>query len=84
MVDTAEALSKQFGLSHRQSYRYVQQAQSMHSPVTVGAPSIPITLKVPADVVKKLRAYARRSGVTIGETVARALRTFLAEIARRG
>lgn len=82
--DAAGALVKQFGLSLRQAYRYLQQAQQIKRPVQVCAPSIPITIKVPGDVVIKLRAYARASGMTIGQTVARAVLRFLAQARRHG
>jgi predicted DNA-binding transcriptional regulator YafY len=84
LVDAAEKLTDRFGLSRRQAYRYLQQAQLMRSPIAVGEPTIPITIKVPADVVAKLRSYAQSSGLTIGETVARAVRAFLIKVARRG
>lgn len=80
----AEALVEQFDLSLRQAYRYVQEAQRIKRPVTVCAPTVPITIKVPGDVVVKLRAYAQASGLTIGETVARAVLRFLAKASRRG
>jgi hypothetical protein len=82
--EAAEALVEQFGLSLRQAYRYLQQAQEIKRPVQVTAPSIPITIKVPGEVVMKLRAYARASGMTIGQTVARAVLRFLAKARRHG
>ena len=82
--EAAETLVEQFGLSPRQAYRYLQQAQEIKRPVQVSAPSIPITIKVPGDVVMKLRAYARASGMTIGQTVARAVLRFLAQARRHG
>src|SRR3990167_5974255 len=82
--NAAEILVEQFELSLRQAYRYLQQAQNIKSPVEVSAPTIPITIKVPGEVVVKLRAYARASGLTIGETVARAVLRFLAKASRRG
>lgn len=82
--EAAAALVEEFGLSLRQAYRYLQQAQEIKRPVHVGAPSIPITIKVPADVVMKLRAYARTSGMTIGQTVAHAVLRFLAKARRHG
>ena len=82
--EASAALVEEFGLSLRQAYRYLQQAQEIKRPVHVGAPSIPITIKVPADVVMKLRAYARASGMTIGQTVARAVLRFLAKARRHG
>ena len=82
--EAAEALVEHFGLSLRQAYRYLQEAQGIKRPVQVSEPSIPITIKVPGDVVMKLRAYARASGMTIGETVARAVLRFLARARRHG
>ena len=82
--NAAEILVEQFELSLRQAYRYLQQAQNIKRPVEVSAPTIPITIKVPGEVVVKLRAYARASGLTIGETVARAVLRFLAKASRRG
>jgi predicted DNA-binding transcriptional regulator YafY len=82
--EAAEALVEQFDLSLRQAYRYLQEAQSIKRPVNVPEPSIPITIKVPGEVVIKLRAYAQASGLTIGETVARAVLRFLAKASRHG
>ena len=82
--EAAEALVEQFALSRRQAYRYLQEAQGLKRPVAVCAPTIPITIKVAGDVVVELRAYAQTSGLTIGETVARAVCAFLAKARRRG
>lgn len=82
--EASEVLVEQFELSLRQAYRYLQQAQSIKRPVEVSAPTIPITIKVPGEVVVKLRAYAKASGLTIGETVARAVLRFLAKASRHG
>ncbi|MGH7070427.1 MAG: hypothetical protein ACREFO_10475 [Acetobacteraceae bacterium] len=82
--DAAAALMEGFALSHRQAQRYVEQAQKIKRPVSVPSPIIPITIKIPSDVVAELRAYAGRSGLTIGETVARAVASFLARTRRRG
>ncbi len=84
LVAAADALTERFGLSRRQAYRYLQQAQKMTMPAPVCEPSIPITIKVPADVAAELRAFAVTSGMTIGETVARAVRAFLTETDRHG
>lgn len=82
--EAAEALVEQFELSLRQAYRYLQEAQRIKRPVEVSAPTIPITIKMPGEVVVKLRAYAQASGLTIGETVARAVSRFLAKASRHG
>lgn len=82
--EATEALVEQFGLSPRQAYRYLREAQGIKHPVQVCEPTIPITIKVPGEVVVKLRAYAQASGLTIGETVARAVLRFLGKASRHG
>jgi len=82
--EVAEILVKRFRLSRRQAYRYLHEAQRLKYPMAVPSPTIPMTIKVPSDVVAKLRAYAQRSGLTIGETVARAVLRFLAQARGRG
>ncbi len=77
VAQAAAGLSADFGMSRRQAYRYLREAQGIERPVAVVAPAIPITLKVPEEVVAKLRAHARASGLTIGEVVARAILSFL-------
>src|ERR1700733_15188113 len=49
------SLSHQFGLSRRQAYRYLQEAETIGHPVPVVAPSVPITLKIPANIVGEVR-----------------------------
>jgi predicted DNA-binding transcriptional regulator YafY len=84
LAEAAEALTQQFGLSRRQAYRYLQEAQAIDAPVLIASPSIPITIKIPADVVKRLRSHAQTSGMTIGEIVAQAIVSFLDKLHRHG
>ena len=84
LAEAAEALTRKFGLSRRQAYRYLQEAQEIDAPVLVASPSIPITIKIPADVVKRLRSHAQTSGMTIGEIVAHAIVSFLDKLHRHG
>jgi predicted DNA-binding transcriptional regulator YafY len=80
----AEALVAQFGLSLRQAYRYLHEAQHLKQPAKVSTQTIPITIKMPIDVVAQLRAHAQQHGVTIGATVARAVSRLLAQARGRG
>ena len=80
----AEALTQQFGLSRRQAYRYLQEAQEIDARVLVASPSVPITSKIPEDVVIRLRSYAQTSGMTLGEMVAQAIISFLDKLHRHG
>jgi predicted DNA-binding transcriptional regulator YafY len=84
LADAADALTKKFGLSRRQAYRYLQEAQEIEGPVLVVSPSIPITIKMPEDVVIRLRSHAPTSGMTIGEIVALAIVRFLDKLHRHG
>jgi len=84
MADAVVSLSRQFGLSRRQAYRYLQEAQTIGHAVPLVAPSVPITLKMPADVVRDVRAYSSISGLTISEIVTRAITAFLAAVRGHG
>ena len=73
----AQRLTRQFGLSLRQAYRYLEEAAELDQPVEVAEATVPVTLKLPPTTVRALRAYARSSGLTIGVIVTRALGIFL-------
>jgi predicted DNA-binding transcriptional regulator YafY len=84
LSDAAATLTQKFGLSRRQAYRYLQEAQGIDGPVPVSSPTVPITIKIPEDVVIQLRSYAQSSGLTIGDIVARAVLSFLDKLRRHG
>ena len=73
----AVALSRDFGLSRRQAYRYLEEAQAVASPPVVAEASVTITLKIPSNIVRELRAYSAISGLTMSEIVRRAISAFL-------
>ena len=77
-------LSQRFGLSQRQSYRYVQDARAMGQPAEPTETLIPITIKIPGTLAQTLRAHASSSGHSIGEIVARALRRLFSDAGRHG
>jgi NRPS condensation-like uncharacterized protein len=80
LSEAADQLSRERGLSRRQAYRYLAQAATLTEPVAAVERTIAVTFKIPADTVRALRAYARRSGLTLGEIVARALAAFLGAV----
>ena len=84
MAEAAAVLSRDFGLSRRQAYRYLREAQAIGHPVAVSERSVPVTLKIPLSVVCELRAYAATSGLTLGEIVARAVKAYLAAAREHG
>lgn len=76
-------LTEAFGLSRRQAYRYLMEAQTIERPVAAESASVAITVKVPEDVAAQLRTHARATGSTIGSLVARAVSDLLAKERRR-
>jgi predicted DNA-binding transcriptional regulator YafY len=84
LSEAAQSLTREFGLSRRQAYRYLDQAAELGQPVPVEQASIPVTLKLPPSTVRLLRSYASKSGLTLGEIVTRALRAFLSALRRHG
>jgi len=59
-------LSSDFAISRRQAYRYVRQARTLDAPLAVTEPIIPVTVKLPGDMARRLRAHAASSGLTQG------------------
>lgn len=84
LSEAAQNLSREFALSLRQAYRYLEEAARLDQPVEIAEATVPITLKLPPATVRRLRVYARRSGLTIGTIVTRALDAFLGAIKRHG
>jgi hypothetical protein len=77
MAEAAVALSRDFGLSRRQAYRYLEEAQAVAPAPAAAAASVTITLKIPSNIVRELRAYSASSGLTLSEIVRRAILAFL-------
>src|SRR5580692_5458048 len=75
--EAMQRLSREFGLSERQAYRYLEEATQLKRPVEVIEATVPITLKVPEGTAHLLRAYSKSTGLTIGAIVTRALAIFL-------
>jgi hypothetical protein len=82
--DAVRQLSREFDLSERQAYRYLEKASQLDRPVEVPETTIPITLKLPPRTVDLLRKYARSSGLTIGAIVTAALNAFLRTLKKHG
>ena len=83
VAQAAAMLTEEFGLSQRQAYRYLQEAQAIKRPVPVSAPSVAMTVKVPEHIAAELRAHAHATGSTIGEVVSRAVSSLLTRERRR-
>ena len=66
-----------FGISRRQAYRYLQQAQSTRGPVPVPESKKVFTVKLSVGLIREVRQQARRGGGTISQWVETALRRSL-------
>jgi hypothetical protein len=84
LPEAMRRLSREFDLSERQAYRYLEEASQLDRPVAVPETTVPVTLKLPPRTVELLRKYARSSGLTIGAIVTDALNTFLRTLKRHG
>src|ERR1700720_4831646 len=84
LPEAVQRLSREFDLSERQAYRYLEEASHLDRPVEVTEATVPITLKLPPSTVRLLRKYARSRGLTIGAIVTRALNAFLSTLRRHG
>lgn len=84
LSEAARRLAREFDLSLRQAYRYLQEAAQLAQPVEITEATVPITLKLPPTTARRLRAHARSSGLTIGTIVTRALDAFLGAARRHG
>jgi hypothetical protein len=79
-----QRLSREFALSERQAYRYLEEASQLDRPVEVIEATVPITLKLPLSTAERLRKYARSSGLSIGAIVTGALNAFLGALRKHG
>ena len=84
LPEAVQRLSREFKLSDRQAYRYLEEAAHLDRPVEVTEGTVPITIKIPPSTARLLRAYARSSGLTIGTIVTRAVSAFLSTLKRHG
>lgn len=83
-VSVAEAtreLAARYACSQRQARRYVERAVA-GGPVEVPQASTVFTVKLPVQLVARVRAHARESGRTISSLVAQALEEFLSRARR--
>ena len=82
--EVALSMSRQFAMSRRQAYRYIEEAQLIGRPVPVAEAATAVTFKLPPSLVDAVRARAATEGTTISDMVSRALREFLGEAGGHG
>jgi hypothetical protein len=80
--DAVRVVAQRFGVSQRQARRYVDRAGA-GGPVSAPAATVVFTVKVPVDLVARVREQARASGGTISALVTQALEEFVSRGRRR-
>ena len=83
-ASAAKSLAAECGISMRQAYRYVQEAEGLDAELPVPDRVIAFTVKLPTRLIAALREHTRRTGRTLSDVVAEALRKFLFEDRGRG
>jgi len=76
-ASASEALSwliAHYGLSRRQAYRYLQQAQNARGPLAVPEAKKVFTVKLSISLIRQVRQRARRESGAISQWVEAALR----------
>ena len=84
LSEAVRRLSREFDLSERQAYRYLEEASQLDRAIEIPEATVSITLKLPPRTVELLRKYAKSSGLTIGAIVTTALNAFLQTLKRHG
>ena len=84
LPEAVRRLSREFDLSERQAYRYLEEASQLDQPIEIPEATVSVTLKLPPRTVELLRKYAKTSGLTNGAIVTAALNAFLRTLKRHG
>jgi len=80
----ATALADQYGISRRQAYRYVHEAEVVGKEVPVPDTKMAFTVKLSRNLIKALRKYSKTTGQSLSEIVTQALQAFLQNGRGRG
>src|SRR6516162_4218854 len=84
LPDAVSRMVRDSGLSPRQAYRYLQQAQHLRQPLPVSDPKVAFTVKLSPRLVKQVRTAAQAAGLSLSEFVSRALAGLLTRRRGRG
>jgi predicted DNA-binding transcriptional regulator YafY len=84
LPEAAERLAREWSVSKRQAYRYLQRAQQLRQPVPVQDAKVSFTVKLSRRLVATLRTYAASTGLTLSEIVSRAVQAILHRGGGRG
>ena len=77
LSEAAMAMVQMFGISKRQAYRYLRDAQEYERPIPIPAHKIAFTVKLPQVLVEALHERAQERDQQLSEVVTQALEAFL-------
>lgn len=84
LAEAVDALMRIYGMSKRQAYRYLHQAQLCGQPVPVPDRKVAFTVKLPVQLIQELRRHTAKTGLSLSELVTQALEFFLHKGRRSG
>jgi hypothetical protein len=79
-----DILTKQFNISKRQAYRYLQKAIKADRKQTIPEAKMVLTVKLSESQIKELREHAKKSGVQLSTLVGSIFCTFLKKKQKNG
>src|SRR5438128_524414 len=71
--EVTERLSGETGISPRQAYRYVEEAQRLDAPMAVVDTKVVFSVKLSQALVDRIHQYAELTGQTLSQIVSQAL-----------
>lgn len=84
LPDAVDRMMRDWHISPRQAYRYLQHARRLKAPLPVGDAKVAFTVKLSRGLLRGVRAYAQATGSSLSDLVSRALTALLARSRRRG
>lgn len=75
--EAANTMTEQYGISRRQAYRYLNEATKVGAELPIPDQKMAFTVKLSQNLIKSLRAYAKKSGKSLSEIVTQSLEVFL-------
>jgi hypothetical protein len=82
--EVVSSLGAKFDLSARQAYRYLQQAQRTTKALPLPQPKAVFTVKLPTNLIRRVRQVARRRRQPISDLASEALEDWLTKSKTHG
>ncbi len=70
-------LMKRYGVSERQAYRYVKDAEQCQTMLPIPEEKVVFTVKLPLSLAEQIREFSRSTRGSISDTVSQSIKTFL-------